>query len=150
MAQFRRNASLEWTGDVVRGTGHVVAGSGAFRIAATFPRLGGEPDGATTPEELLAAAHAACFGIGLRSILGQRGATAARIRVTATLTAEKAAGRISLVSAHLQATIEGAAGLEQEALDDAAKAAEQACTISEVLRRSVPITVAVLPEPPSR
>ena len=145
MASFSRSAVLEWSGDVARGTGRVDAGSGAFGAAATFPRLAGEPSGATTPEELLAASHATCFGIGLRSVLAQRGGTASRVRVTATVTAEKGAGRIRIEAAHLQAAVEGLAGVDPAALEEIARAAEEACTISAVLRPTVRVTVGVDP-----
>jgi osmotically inducible protein OsmC len=145
MPAFRREAVLEWTGEVVKGSGEVVAGSGAFALAATFPRLAGEPAGTTTPEELLAASHATCFGIALRSVLAQRGATAERIRATATLTADKGGGRIRIVRADLEAQVEGLAGLAAEGLDAAAQAAEEACTISVLLRASVPVTARVIP-----
>lgn len=142
MATFQRSATLEWTGDVVRGAGRVTAGSAAFGLPATFPRLGGEPPGATTPEELLAASHATCFGIALRSVLAARGGSADRITTTATLTADKGGGRIRIVAAHLEAVVEGLSNLDQEGLDTAARAAEEACTISTLLRPTVPIRVA--------
>src|SRR5215207_6750036 len=141
MATFSRRATLEWRGDVVHGAGTIAAGAGAFAVAATFPRLSGEPGGATVPEELLAAAHATCFGIGLRSVLAQRGGSAERIRATATITAEKGGGRIRLVSAHVEGVVEGLAGLDVSALDQCGRAAEEACTISALLRASVPVTV---------
>jgi lipoyl-dependent peroxiredoxin len=141
MASFQRSATLEWTGDVVHGAGRVVAGSGAFALAGTFPRLGGEPPDVTTPEELLAASHATCFGIALRSVLSQRGGSAERITTTATLTADKGGGRIRIVAAHLEAVVEGLSGLDQVGLDAAARAAEEACTISAVLRPTVSIGV---------
>jgi osmotically inducible protein OsmC len=142
MASFQRSATLEWTGDVVHGAGRVTAGSEAFALTATFPRLAGEPAGATTPEELLAASHATCFGIALRSVLAQRGGSADRITTTATLTADKGGGRIRVVAAHLEAVVEGLSGLDQAGLDAAAQAAEEACTISTLLRATMPIGVA--------
>jgi len=143
MATFSRRAVLEWTGDIPRGTGAVTAGSAAFAVPATFPRLAGEPPGATTPEELLAASDASCFGIGLRSMLAQRGGSAERVRVTATVTAEKGAGAIRLRSSHLAAVVEGLAGVEPAALAEVARAAEEGCTISAALRPTVAITVEV-------
>jgi osmotically inducible protein OsmC len=132
---------------VARGSGRIVAATGAFEAAATFPRLAGEPAGATTPEELLAGAHATCFGIGLRSVLAQRGGTATRVRVTATITAEKGGGRIRVEASHLEGVVEELAGVEPAALDEIARAAEEACTISTVLRPTVQVTVRVRPAP---
>ena len=103
---FTRSAELTWEGDVVRGSGGVKAGSGAFSVAATFPTLRGEPQDTTTPEELLAASHAVCFGIGLRSVIARRGGSASRIVVTATITAEKGPDGIRLRRSHLSGVVE--------------------------------------------
>jgi osmotically inducible protein OsmC len=84
MATFSRSSDLEWNGDVTEGTGAVTAGTGAFAAAVIFPTTTGEPAGKTTPEELLAASHATCYGIGLRSLIGRRGGRARRVTVTAT------------------------------------------------------------------
>ena len=143
MSTFSRRASLEWTGDVTRGTGRVSADSSAFAVPATFPWLAGDPPGATTPEELLAASHATCFGIGLRSILGQRGGSALRLHVTATITAEKARGAIRISASHLEGVVEGLTGIDPSALENIASAAEAACTISTLLRATVPVTFSV-------
>lgn len=67
MAVFSRHAVLEWEGDVIDGGGVVTAGTRAFATPVTFPRIAGEAPHKTTPKELLAASHATCFGIGLRS-----------------------------------------------------------------------------------
>jgi organic hydroperoxide reductase OsmC/OhrA len=63
MASFSRSAVLQWDGEVMDGAGQVTAGSNAFAVAVTFPSTGGDPSGKTTPEELLAASHATCYGI---------------------------------------------------------------------------------------
>ena len=143
MASFSRTAILEWVGDVGRGSGRITAGTKAFVAAATFPHLSGDPVGATTPEELLAASHAVCFGIGLRSVLAQRGATATQLTVTATISAEKGGGQIRIVAAHLDGNVVGLIGIDSALLDEIAHAAERACTISTILRATIPVTVTV-------
>ena len=143
MASFSRSATLAWMGDVPRGSGAVVAGSEAFSVPVTFPRLKGEAAGSTTPEELLAASHAACFGIGLRSVIAQRGGIAARISVTATVTAEKGSGAIRIQSSRLRADVEGLVGLEDGSLHEIARAAEESCTISALIRPTVAISVEI-------
>lgn len=140
MTTFARSATLDWTGEVLRGSGTVAAGSDAFMVPATFPRIHGEPPGSTTPEELLAASHATCFGIALRSVLAQRGGTARRVHVSATVTAEKGAGAIRLQSSHLTGEVEGLEGVDPATLPEIAHAAEQACTISVAIRGTVTIT----------
>jgi osmotically inducible protein OsmC len=146
VATFSRQAILAWDGDVLRGAGAVTVGSGAFVAAATFPHIAGEPAGTTTPEELLAAAHAVCFGIALRAVLAQRGGSAEHVRATATITAEKggaATQGIRVRSSHLTAVVEGLAGVGPDALPEIARAAEDACTISAAIRATVAISVEI-------
>jgi osmotically inducible protein OsmC len=113
-------------------------------VPATFPRLTGEATGTTTPEELLAASHAVCYAIALRSILGLRAGSASQVRLTATVTADKGTQGIRLQSSHLKAEVEGLAGVDPSLLPEIAYAAEERCTISIALRPSVPITIEVV------
>lgn len=69
MAVFSRRAVLEWDGEIPDGSGKVTAGSSAFTAGAIFSSIAGDPPGRATPEELLAASHATCYGIGLRSLI---------------------------------------------------------------------------------
>jgi osmotically inducible protein OsmC len=140
MASFARRAVSVWTGDVTRGTGQVTGGTEAFTTAVTFPRVAGEPPGATTPEEMLAASLSSCYAIGLRSVIRQRGGAAERVTVTATVTAEKDTGRIRIVSSHLEAVVDGLTGIDAEQLADAARAADEGCTVSNAIRRSVALS----------
>jgi osmotically inducible protein OsmC len=144
MAKFSRQADVEWQhGEAASGSGSVSAGSAAFSAPATIPRLAGEAPVTTTPEELLAASHAVCYAIALRSILGLRGGHARHIRVTATITADKGPHVIRLQSSHLNGVVEGLTGVEPSFLPEIAHAAEEHCTISIALRPSVPITIEV-------
>ena len=140
MTSFSRSAVLEWNGDVMRGSGTVKAGTEAFAATASFPRLVGEPQGATTPEELLAASHAVCFGIGLRSVLGRRGGSARRVSVEATVSAEKGPQGIRIQSSHLRGIVEGLDGIEEGQLEEIARETADGCTISEAIRGNVVVT----------
>ena len=144
MATFSRSASLEWTGDVPHGTGMVGAASGSFTIPASFPMTSGDPGSVTTPEELLAASHAVCYGIGLRSMIRRRGGTATRVVVRATVNAEKSAVGIRIRSADLRAFVEGLEGLSTTDLQEIAQTTEDGCTISNAIRSSVMITHEVM------
>jgi osmotically inducible protein OsmC len=137
---FSRSAEIAWHGDVVRGSGTVSAGSGAFDILATFPSLRGEPAGATTPEELLAASHAVCFAIGLRSVLARSGGSASRIVMKATLTAEKGPEGIRVRRSHLTGVVEGLDGVDRSRLAELGAAVERECTISNAIRGAVAIS----------
>jgi osmotically inducible protein OsmC len=140
MATFSRHAVALWTREVARGTGLVTAGTEAFSVSMTFPRVGGDPPNTTTPEELLAASHATCYAIALRSVLGQRGGNAERVSVTATITAEKGAGAIRILSSHLEGVVERLEGVAPDQLDAVARAAADGCTISNAIRGAVATT----------
>lgn len=140
MATFSRSAVLHWAGEVARGAGTVTAGTEAFEVPASFPRLVGEPEGVTTPEELLAASHAVCYGIGLRSVIARQGGRARRVSVQATITAEKGPNGIRILSSHLRGVVEGLEGIEATELHGIATVTEEGCTISNAIRGSVSIT----------
>ncbi|MPZ19393.1 MAG: OsmC family peroxiredoxin [Luteitalea sp.] len=140
MATFSRPATLEWDGDVTSGSGRVTAASAAFAVPATFPSTLGEPAGTTTPEELLAASHATCYGVGLRSLIGRRGGWARRVTVTAIITAEKGPQGIRIQSSHLATVIEALEGIDQAQLQELAREVEEGCAISVALRGTVAIT----------
>jgi osmotically inducible protein OsmC len=140
MATFSRQAVLEWNGDVMDGAGQVTAGTGAFMVPATFPSTAGEAAGKTTPDELLAASHATCYGIGLRSLIGRRGGRARRLTVTATITAEKGPRGIRIQSSHLSGEVESLEGIDHAQLHEIARETRERCTISIALEGTVAIT----------
>jgi osmotically inducible protein OsmC len=140
MATISRQAVLEWNGDVISGAGQVTAGTDAFAVPVTFPSTAGEPAGKTTPEELLAASHATCYGIGLRSLIGRRGGRARCLTVTATITAEKGSGGIRIQSSHLSGEVESLEGIDPAQLQEIAQETRQRCTISIALEGAVAIT----------
>lgn len=141
MATFARHVQVEWIGGLMDGTGTATAGTGAFSLPVTFPSRIGEADGKTTPEELLAGAHAVCYAMGLAATIGRMGGKAKKVGVTATVTADKGEAGIKIQSSHLAAVVDGLEGLEADKLSEVAAAAEQGCPISNALRGSVAITV---------
>jgi osmotically inducible protein OsmC len=98
---FERHAEVDWKGTVMEGKGAAKAGTGAFTLPVTFPARIGEPAGMTSPEELMAAAHAACYSMALNGTLGRSNASAERTVVSATVTADKGEAGIKIVSSHL-------------------------------------------------
>ena len=73
MATFERSVTTDWEGGLMDGNGTAKAGSGAFSLPVTFPNRIGEAGGKTSPEELMAAAHAACFAMAMNAALGKKG-----------------------------------------------------------------------------
>jgi lipoyl-dependent peroxiredoxin len=141
VATFARHVDVQWDGTLMEGSGQAKAGTGAFSVPVTFPSRIGEGDGKTTPEEMLAASHAVCYAMGLAATIGRQGGKARRLRVTATVTADKGEAGIKIASSHLKATVEGLEGLDKARLDEVAQQAEQRCPISNAIRGSVNITV---------
>ena len=142
MATFARHVDLEWTGTLKDGKGTATAGTGAFTLPVTFPsRIDSTGDNGTTPEEMMAASHAVCFGMVLTNTIGTKGGSARRVRVTATVTADLSDAGIKVVSSHLAATVEGLEGIDPSTLSELATGAEKGCPISNAIRGNVAITV---------
>ena len=84
MATFSRSVTVDWSGPIMEGKGVAKAGTGAFNLPVSFPSRIGEPAGTTSPEELMAASHAACFAMALNATIGRKGGAAGRTLITAT------------------------------------------------------------------
>ncbi len=141
MATFERHVDVNWQGSVMEGKGEAQAGTGAFTLPVTFPSRIGEPQGRTSPEELMAAAHAACYAMALNGALGRKGASADRTVVRATITADKGDAGIKIVSSKLTVTAYGLKGLEAAQFAELAQEAEGRCPVSNAYRGTMKITV---------
>ena len=139
MATFERTVNVDWSGSIMEGSGKAKAGSGAFDLPVSFPRRIGEPEGTTSPEELIAAAHAACYAMALNATLGRKNAKAARTRVTATVAADKGESGIKVTHSRLKVVVEGLEGLSADEFPEVARQAEGGCPISNVLRNGLTI-----------
>ncbi len=142
MAATRR-ARVVWTGDLMKGNGTVTAeSSGLFKDAAvTWASRTERSDGKTSPEELLAAAHASCFSMALSHGLAQGGKPPQRLEVTAVVTfAPVPGGGFKVSSSALEVT--GAVpGLDAAGFQKAAEAAKDGCPISGALKGNVELSV---------
>jgi len=141
MATFSRTVTVDWSGPIMEGKGEAKAGTGAFRLPVTFPSRIGEPAGHTSPEELMAASHAACYAMALNATLGRKQASAARTLITATVTADKGETGIKLISSKLKVTAEGLTGIDKSQFADVAREAEKGCPISNAIRGNLQIDV---------
>jgi len=138
---FERHVDVDWRGSVMEGKGEAKAGSSAFTLPVTFPSRIGESGGKTSPEELMAAAHAACFAMALNATLGRKGASADRTQVTATIAADKGDAGIKIVSSKLSVTAYGLKGADAAQFVEIAKEAEGRCPVSNAYRGSMQISV---------
>jgi osmotically inducible protein OsmC len=141
MAEFSRHVDVNWTGTLMEGHGTATAGTGSFSIPVTFPSRIGDGDDKTTPEELLAGAHAVCYGMVLTNTISKKGGRTAGVRVTATVTADKSDTGITVVSSRLVATVSGLEGIDPGSFQELATGAEKSCPISNAIRDTVNITV---------
>ena len=142
MATFERHVDVEWTGSVMEGGGTAKAGTGAFSLPVTFPSRIGESGGKTSPEELMAAAHAACYAMALNGTIGRtEGVSVDRTAVRATVTADKGDAGIKILSSRLEVTAYGLKGLDASQFAEVAKDAEGRCPVSNAYRGTMQITV---------
>jgi lipoyl-dependent peroxiredoxin len=142
MPTTERHAVVTWTGDLRVGQGQVSVGSNAFPSQqVTFPgRVGEDQRPATTPEELIAAAHASCYAMALSGTLGRNGTPAKRLEVRATCLLDIGANglRITRIDLDVKGVVDGMGSAEFESL---AMAAEEACPVSNALRNNVEVRV---------
>lgn len=141
MATFERHVDVEWKGSVMEGKGEAKAGTGAFTLPVSFPSRIGDAGGKTSPEELMAAAHAACYAMALNGTMGREKVTADRTVITATVTADKGEAGIKIVSSHLKAVAYGLKGADAAKFEELAHQADGRCPVSNAYRGTMLITV---------
>ncbi len=141
MAAIRR-ANAVWEGNLARGKGIVSAtSSGVFSgLPVTWASRTEAPNGRTSPEELIAAAHAACYGMALSAGLAQAGTPPDRLDINAEVTFDQVDGNWKVVSSHL--TVKGRVpGANAAAFQQAAEAAKDGCPVSQALKGNVQLSV---------
>ena len=142
MPRIVRKADVAWEGSIARGTGTVVASSsGAFTLPVTLASRIGEPEGMTSPEELLAAAHAACFATSLGSELARAGTPPEHLDVRCSITMDEVEGRgHQIIHSAIDAT--GVApGCDEAGFAQAAEAADAGCPFSALIKASATVSV---------
>jgi osmotically inducible protein OsmC len=130
-----RTARTAWNGDLQNGSGQVeLTSSGVGTYDVSFPkRAADNADGTTSPEELIAAAHSACYSMALSAEIARAGGTPQSLDVTAaaTLSPDPAGGfRISEIALTVRAEVEG---LDADGFENAAQAAKNGCPVSKAL-----------------
>ena len=133
---MKRRASAVWKGGLQDGRGTVSTESGLLSNTPYNFRMRFENEKGTNPEELVAAAHAACFSMALSLFLGQGGMTAESIETTATVSLDQVEGRFAVTSSHLQTTVK-IPNANRAAFDKAIEAARSGCPISKLLNAKI-------------
>ncbi len=133
---IKRSGHAVWRGGLKDGKGTVSTDSGVLRDTPYDFRKRFENDPGTNPEELIAAAHAACFSMALSLALGQEGMTAESIDTRATVTLEQAGGGFAVTSSHLDTTVR-IPGADRAKFEKAAEGAKSGCPISKLLNAKI-------------
>ena len=137
MAESRAHAV--WSGDLAGGSGTVAPASGAFgELPLTWKARTERPDPKTSPEELIAAAHAGCYAMALSNTLATAGSPAERLEVSAAVYFEvsEAGAAISAVDLDVHGRVPG---LDAAGFSDLAEQGEAGCPVSNALRGNVEI-----------
>ena len=135
-----RNAEVVWDGTLAHGTGRLSTASGALDLPVTWASRTEQADGRTSPEELIAAAHASCFAMALALVLGENHTPPERVTVTAACTLDEVDGapRITTSALTVGARVPG---LDAAALGRSVAEAANLCPVSNALQGNVEITV---------
>jgi osmotically inducible protein OsmC len=126
-----RKAEVTWQGDLMSGKGRIDSvTSGAFGgLDVSWPARAEEPEGKTSPEELIAAAHATCFSMALSHGLAQAGHPPEELKTSATVTFEPGEG-ITKIALDVAGRVPG---LDEAAFQQAADGAKKNCPVSKAL-----------------
>jgi osmotically inducible protein OsmC len=137
-----RSATVTWTGDLARGSGTVSAGTSELftDLPVSWGSRTEEPDGRTSPEELLAAAHSSCFAMALSGALARAGTPPDHVHVSATVTFDKVGEAWTVTRSELD-VVGVVPGMDEAAFDAAAQDAKDNCPVSRALAGNVELSV---------
>jgi lipoyl-dependent peroxiredoxin len=136
-----RRAKATWEGDLLGGSGQVSTESDAVNdTTVKWSSRADEADENTSPEELIAAAHATCVSMALANVLAEAGTPPSKLETEATATFDKTPDGFRMTTMRL--SIQGQVdGLDDEGFRSAAEDAKQNCPVSQALKGNVDVTV---------
>lgn len=140
---MKRSASAVWKGGLQDGTGTVSTESGILSNTPYNFKMRFESEKGTNPEELVAAAHAACFSMALSMILGMAGMTAESIETKAVVSLDKGDAGFSVTSSHLDTTVK-IPNADKAAFDEAVEKAKVGCPISRLLNTQITLNARLI------
>jgi osmotically inducible protein OsmC len=138
----QRHALVTWSGDLLSGAGTIdYVSSGVFsRMPVSWAARTGPHNGKTSPEELLAAAHASCFSMAFSARLAKNGTPATRLSIKAEVSFDNASGGWKVTTSHL--VVRGdVPGIDAATFATIAEDAKDNCPISIALKGNVDLTV---------
>jgi osmotically inducible protein OsmC len=142
MANAERKARVVWEGDLLNGNGALTAeSSGVLQdTPVTWASRTANPEGKTSPEELIAAAHAACYAMVLSLTLANNGNDPGTLQVEAVCTFDDEAAKVTTSELYVSGEVPG---LDAAGFEEIAKQAEPHCPVSNALRNNVDIRLHV-------
>ncbi len=141
MPRIVRTTDVAWEGSLSRGSGVAKAGTGAFELPVDLPSRTSDDAVKTSPEELLAAAHASCYVTSLAGEIARGGGTVERIDLTCTVTMDEVGEKGHLiVSSEIDARAR-AEGIDEAGFERAAQVADESCPFSTLIRASASVSV---------
>ena len=137
-----RTATVTWTGSLAEGSGSVSAGTSELftDLPVSWASRTESADGRTSPEELLAAAHASCFAMALSGQLARNGTPPDHLHVSASVTFDRVDEKWTVTRSELD-VVGVIPGADEAAFETAAQGAKDNCPISRALAGNVEITV---------
>lgn len=136
-----REAEVVWEGPLESGKGTLSGGSGALHeLPVTWASRTEQPGGKTSPEELIASAHASCFAMALSLVLGQNKTPAEHVAVKAACTLDEVAGAPRITTSHLDVSAK-VPGLDQAGFTEIVQKAAAVCPVSNLVRNNAEIVV---------
>ena len=144
-----RTATVTWQGTLAEGSGTVSSGTSAqfTDLPVSWSSRTEEPEGRTSPEELLAAAHASCFSMALSGALARAGTPPDHLHVSATVTFDKVGEKWTVTRSELD-VVGVVPGLDEAGFDAAAREAKDGCPVSRALAGNVELSVSSTVEDP--
>lgn len=141
---MKKKAWAVWKGDLRAGVGTISTETGVLKEAPYGFKARFENGPGTNPEELLGAAHAACFSMALSAQLGEAGLTADRIETHAEISLEKVGNGFEVTASHLDvtATVPGA---DEAKFQEIAERAKSGCPLSKVMRAKITMDARLSP-----
>lgn len=141
MSAVTRSANVQWTGTLLTGCGTLTSQSRALvDTELTFPRRTGEPEGHTSPEELLASAHAGCFAMSLASALAGVGINDAELDVEARVDLERVGGVFAITRSSLAVDVTSG-GVAEDQLSALLDEADKRCPFSNLIRATATVSI---------
>jgi osmotically inducible protein OsmC len=134
-----RSAQVTWTGDLMSGSGEIhEVPSGAFGpLQVSWAARTEEPNGKTSPEELIAAAHASCFAMQLSNMLAKAGSPPEQLNTSSTVTFVPGTG----ITKSALTVVGKVPGLDEAAFKAVADEAKETCPVSNALKNNVELTL---------